>query len=65
MAGGPHKTKSLPLRLHPVLRAQLEELCARNLSTLTAEIVRALIEHLRREGLWPPPPPGGGHPCEK
>jgi hypothetical protein len=47
--------KPVQLRLHPALREQLERLCDRNLSTLTAEVTTALRKHLESEGFWPPP----------
>ncbi len=50
-----HKAKSLQLRIHPLLRRQLEALVERNVSTLTAEITIALRAHLEAAGLWPPP----------
>lgn len=50
-----HKARPLQLRIHPLLRRQLEELVDRNVSTLTAEITIALREHLRANSLWPPP----------
>ncbi len=59
MANKPKKTdrhvrKSFQLRLHPLLRAQLEKLGERNASKLTAEIVIAIRERLERANLWPP-----------
>jgi hypothetical protein len=50
-----HKKKPLQLRLHELLRQQLEVLAERNASNLTAEITRAVREYLERAGLWPPP----------
>lgn len=50
-----HKTKAMQVRLHPLLRQQLERLAERNASTLTTEIATAIRERLTREGLWPPP----------
>lgn len=57
-----HKSYPLQLRLHELLRQQLEILVKQNLSTMTAEITIALREHLRKNGLWPPPPAPPGHP---
>ena len=52
-----HRAKAMQLRLHHLLRQQLELLCERNVSTMTAEIAIALREHLRAAGLWPPTTP--------
>jgi hypothetical protein len=51
-----HSGDKIPVqvRLHPVLHQQLDKLCERNMSTMTAEIVTALRKHLEAEGLWPP-----------
>lgn len=49
-----HAKKGLQLRLHPLIRRQLDKLKERNASNLTAEIVIAIREKLEREGLWPP-----------
>lgn len=53
--GDRHKRKTTQLRLHPLLRRQLEILAAENANTLTAEITTAIREHLKRAGKWPPP----------
>ena len=50
-----HKRKGMQLRLHPLMRQQLDLLVERNVSTLSAEIIAAIREKLAREGLWPPP----------
>jgi hypothetical protein len=50
-----HKRKAFQLRLHELLRRQLEKLAERNASTLTAEASIAIRERLERAGLWPPP----------
>jgi hypothetical protein len=55
-----HKKKPLQLRLHHLLRQQLEALAQRNASTLTEEISIAIRERLEAAGLWPPPPAQGG-----
>jgi hypothetical protein len=52
-----HKRGFFVFRIPTVLRDQLEELCARNLTTLSGEVVAALRKHLAENGLWPPPPP--------
>lgn len=52
-----HQHKPLNLRLHSVLRMQLEKLCERNVSTLTAEVTIAIRQHLAANGLWPPETP--------
>lgn len=49
-----HVRKALSLRLHPLLRQQLEILVDRNASNVTAEISIAIREKLERVGLWPP-----------
>ena len=51
-----HATKMFPIRMHPVIRQQLEVLAERRLSTLTAEIVEAIRRHLEANGLWPVAP---------
>src|SRR5262245_21813138 len=50
-----HKKKPLQLRLHQLIRQQLEALAERNASNLTAEVTIAIRERLERAGLWPPP----------
>lgn len=50
-----HKKVQTQLRLHPVIRRQLDILVERRISTLAEEITEAVREHLRRHGLWPPP----------
>jgi hypothetical protein len=52
-----HIKKPLQLRLHALLRQQLEKLAERNASTMTAEITIAVRERLEAAGLWPPPAP--------
>jgi hypothetical protein len=51
-----HKKKPFQLRLHRLLRQQLELLAERNVSDLTSEISIAVRERLERNGLWPPQP---------
>ena len=46
--------KPITLRLHKLLRQQLELLVDQNASTLTSEISIALRERLERANLWPP-----------
>jgi hypothetical protein len=59
--GNPRKKKPFQMRLHPLLRQQLERLAERNATDMTEEVTRAIRERLEREGLWPPPaPPAGG-----
>ncbi|MFM8221464.1 MAG: hypothetical protein ACKOJF_21340 [Planctomycetaceae bacterium] len=53
----PHKVKALCLRLHPLLRQQLEALADRNVSSVTTEITRLIREGLELAGMWPPPRP--------
>jgi hypothetical protein len=50
------------IRLHPLLRQQLEVLANRNATDLTTEVTIAIRERLQAEGLWPPPesPPARG-----
>jgi hypothetical protein len=50
-----HKRKAFQLRLHELIRQQLEKLAERNASSLTAEASIAIRERLERHGLWPPP----------
>lgn len=49
-----HKKKPFSLRLHPLLRQQLDKLVDQNASDLTEEISVAIRERLRQHGLWPP-----------
>lgn len=51
-----HKKKALQLRIHPLIRQQLEALVSLHASTLTEEITLAIRERLERYSLWPPPP---------
>lgn len=50
-----HKRRPMQLRLHDLLRQQLEELVERNASNMTTEISIAIRERLERADLWPPP----------
>lgn len=52
-----HKKKPFQLRLHSLLRQQLEILAERNASDMTTEISIAVRERLQANGLWPPPEP--------
>lgn len=54
-AGDRHINKPLQLRLHPSLRQQLRLLADQNLTTMTAEVVAAIRDRLKSQGLWPPP----------
>lgn len=59
--GDRHLAKPFMIRMHPVLRKQLELLVEMNVtSTMTHEIVEAIKERLRVAGLWPPPPEDRG-----
>ncbi len=49
-----HKKKPFQLRLHHLLRQQLELLAERNASDMTQEISTAIRERLERANLWPP-----------
>jgi hypothetical protein len=51
--GDRHKTQAFQLRLHTLLRKQLEKLADRNLTTITAEVIAAIRKHLEDNGLWP------------
>lgn len=51
----PRSRKQFHLRLSPALRQAIEALAARNESTVTAEITRAIVRLVTEEGLWPPP----------
>lgn len=53
-SGDRHKKKQTQLRLHPLLRAQLEKLVERKLTTMASEITEALRKHLEANNLWPP-----------
>lgn len=52
--GDRHKKVQTQLRLHPLMRHQLDELVGRRLSTLAEEITEAVREHLKKHDLWPP-----------
>lgn len=52
--GETSKRKPTQLRLHNLLRAQLEKLVDRNVSDLTTEITTAIRERLEKFDLWPP-----------
>jgi hypothetical protein len=54
--GNRHKKVQTQIRMHPVMREQLDKLVERNLSDLTAEITEAIRKHLRENELWPPTP---------
>ncbi len=50
-----HTLKPFQIRLHPVLRTQLDKLVEQNVgTTITAEIIAAIRNHLAANGLWPP-----------
>lgn len=51
-----HKHPVTGIRLHRLIRQQLELLVERNASGITQEITIAIRERLQREGLWPPKP---------
>lgn len=48
-------TQPFQLRLHPLIRKQLETLAKRNVSSLSSEVVTAIKKHLADNGLWPLP----------
>jgi hypothetical protein len=52
-----HKTKAFGIRLHPLIRQQLEALVEskQGITKLSDEIREALIAHLKANGFWPPP----------
>ncbi len=50
-----HKRPLTGIRLHPLMRQQLEALVDRNTSSVTEEIRTAIRERLEKNGLWPPP----------
>ena len=50
-----HTQKQFQIRLHPLIRKQLDILIRRNVSTFSEEIRTALKKHLTDAGLWPPP----------
>jgi hypothetical protein len=51
-----NKRKPTQLRLHNLLREQLEKLVDRNVSDLSTEIATAIRERLEKFDLWPPKP---------
>lgn len=50
-----HLKQQMQLRIHSLLRKQLELLKERHASTLSQEITIAIRERLEKFGLWPPP----------
>ncbi len=50
-----HRGKALQLRIHPLLRQQLEAYCDSEAITLTSGITMAVREFLRQHKFWPPP----------
>jgi hypothetical protein len=54
--GSRHRYPPFQMRLHPLLRAQLEKLCERNASDMSEEIRIAVRKHLAENDLWPPTP---------
>jgi hypothetical protein len=62
-----HKARKT-ISLEPGLYAHLQALADRNDRPLAREVRRILIDHLKREGLWPPPDettsPSGTEPGE-
>jgi hypothetical protein len=55
-----HHKRPFQMRMHELLRQQLEVLAERNLTDLSTEVTIAIRERLERAGLWPPPPPETG-----
>jgi hypothetical protein len=49
-----HKQEPFQLRLHPLLKRQLEKLADRNASNITDETRVAIRKYLEENGLWPP-----------
>lgn len=54
MAKDRHKKVQTQLRLHPLIRQQLDKLVEQRASTLAEEITEAVRKHLADNGLWPP-----------
>ena len=50
-----HKNPQFQLRLHPLLRQQLQKSADRNATTITEEARTALRKYLESVGLWPIP----------
>lgn len=50
-----HKYKMVAVRLPDTMRQILEQMAQRNVTTLTAEVIRCVREDLERKNLWPPP----------
>jgi hypothetical protein len=48
-----HANKALPLRMHPLMRKQLDKLALKNATKATEEARRAIRLLLESEGLWP------------
>lgn len=48
-----HTKKGFQMRLHPVLRGQLERLVEMNTSSISEEVRTAIRERLERLNLWP------------
>lgn len=46
--------EQINVRMPLVLKNQLEELAARNLTDVSAEIIAACLDRLKSNGLWPP-----------
>lgn len=53
--GDRHRNRPTQVRLTPRMRQQLEAMAERNCSTISAEIVAALLARLQAQGWWPPP----------
>lgn len=49
-----HKHRQVQLRLHPIIRYQLDKLVDRNVSNVSSEITAAIRKHLEQHELWPP-----------
>jgi len=64
-SGDRHKKKQTQVRLHPVIRRQLEILVEERASDMTEEITEAIRKHLRDHNLWPPPKPEAQEPTSE
>ena len=48
-----HLTPGFQIRLHPLLKQQLDALVDKHASTISEEVRVAIRERLERTGLWP------------
>lgn len=48
-----HKKQGFQMRLHPLLRQQLDKLVSQNATSISEEVRAAIRERLERMNLWP------------